>query len=55
VGEDGGPDLCDPPASQHLPLRRRQDWDRIAKDLRPICTAGSEPMAAERFTEFAEK
>ena len=31
----------------------RQDWDRIAKDLRPIYTAVNEPMAAERFTEFA--
>ena len=31
----------------------RQDWDRIAKDLRPIYTAVNEPMAAERVTEFA--
>ena len=31
----------------------RQDWDRIAKDLRPIYTAVNEPMAAERFAEFA--
>lgn len=31
----------------------RQDWDRIAKDLRPIYTAVNEAMAAERFAEFA--
>jgi transposase-like protein len=31
----------------------RQDWDRIAKDLRPIYTAVNEPMARERFAEFA--
>ena len=33
----------------------RQDWDRITKDLRPIYTAVNEPMARERFAEFAEK
>lgn len=31
----------------------RQDWDRIAKDLRPIYTAVNEAMARERFAEFA--
>jgi len=31
----------------------RQDWDAIAKDLRPIYTAVNEPMARERFGEFA--
>jgi transposase-like protein len=31
----------------------RQDWDRIAKDLRPIYTAVNESMARERFGEFA--
>lgn len=31
----------------------RQDWDRIATDLRPIYTAVNEPVAKERFAEFA--
>jgi putative transposase len=33
-------------------LAGRQHWDRIAKDLRPICTAPTEPAAKERFVEF---
>ncbi len=33
----------------------RQDWDAIAKDLRPIYTAVNEAMARERFAEFEEK
>jgi putative transposase len=31
----------------------RKDWDALAKDLRPVYTAPSEPAAAERFEEFA--
>jgi transposase-like protein len=31
----------------------RRDWDALAKDLRPVYTAPSEPAAAERFEEFA--
>jgi putative transposase len=33
----------------------RQDWDKIAKDLRPVYTAPSEAAATERFLEFSEK
>src|SRR3954452_15899746 len=32
----------------------RQDWDRIAKDLRPVYTAPTENAAAARLEEFAE-
>jgi putative transposase len=31
----------------------RKDWDALAKDLRPVYTAPSEPAAAERFEDFA--
>jgi putative transposase len=31
----------------------RQDWDKLAKDLRPVYTAPNEAAAKERFTEFA--
>jgi transposase-like protein len=30
-----------------------RDWDKIAKDLRPVYTAASEAEALERFAEFA--
>ncbi len=33
----------------------RQDWDKAAKDLKPVYTAPSEAAAAERFLEFSEK
>lgn len=32
----------------------RQDWDKIAKDLRPVYTAPTEAAAAARFEEFAQ-
>jgi putative transposase len=32
----------------------RHDWDKIAKDLRPVYTAPTEAAAAARFEEFAE-
>jgi transposase-like protein len=32
----------------------RQDWDKIAKALRPVYTAATEDAATERFVEFAE-
>jgi putative transposase len=32
----------------------RQHWDAIAKGLRPVYTAPTEPAAKERFAEFAE-
>jgi transposase-like protein len=32
----------------------RQDWDRMAKDLRPIYTAVNAEQAADRLQEFAE-
>src|SRR5947209_9189753 len=32
----------------------RQDWDKIAKALKPVCTAPSEAAATERFGEFQE-
>jgi putative transposase len=32
----------------------RQDWDRIAKDLKPVYTAPTEPAAAARFAEFTD-
>src|SRR5262252_6955802 len=31
----------------------RRDWDKLAKDLRPVYTAASEADALERFAEFA--
>ena len=35
-------------------LAGRQDWEKIAKDLRPIYTAINEADAKERFNEFCE-
>lgn len=32
----------------------RQDWDKVAKALEPVCTALSEDAAIERFLEFQE-
>jgi transposase-like protein len=32
----------------------RQDWDKVAKALRPVYTAPSEDAATERFLEFQE-
>jgi putative transposase len=32
----------------------RQDWDRLARDLKPIYTAPTEAAAAARFEEFTE-
>jgi transposase-like protein len=32
----------------------RQDWDKIARSLRPVYTAPTEDAATERFMEFAE-
>jgi transposase-like protein len=32
----------------------RQDWDKIAKLLKPVCTAPTEEAALERFAEFAD-
>ena len=32
----------------------RQDWDKIARDLKPVYTAPTEQAAAARFAEFAE-
>ncbi|MFI7589948.1 IS256 family transposase [Spongisporangium articulatum] len=32
----------------------RHDWEKIAKDLKPVYTAPTEPAAAARFEEFAE-
>ncbi|MYR89860.1 IS256 family transposase [Streptomyces sp. SID685] len=33
----------------------RQDWDKVAKGLKPVYTAPSEAAATERFLEFSEK
>jgi transposase-like protein len=33
----------------------RQDWDGLARDLRPVYTAPNAEMAALRFEEFADK
>jgi putative transposase len=33
----------------------RQDWDKVAKDVKPVYTAPSEAAATERFLEFSEK
>ena len=33
----------------------RQDWDKIARALRPIYTADTTPAAEERFLEFTEE
>ena len=35
-------------------LAGRQDWDALARGLRPIYTAATEPAARERFAEFTE-
>ncbi|MEV0494460.1 transposase [Streptomyces atratus] len=32
----------------------RRDWDKIAKMLKPLCTAATEEAAPERFAEFAD-
>lgn len=32
----------------------RQDWDKIAKLLKPVCTAPAEEAALDRFAEFAD-
>ena len=32
----------------------RQDWDKIARALRPVYTAATEDAATERFMEFAD-
>lgn len=32
----------------------RQDWEKIAKLLRPVCTAPTEEAALNRFAEFAD-
>ncbi|WP_443066572.1 transposase [Streptomyces sp. NBC_01260] len=34
--------------------RPRQDWDKIAKVLKPVYTAATEEAALERFAEFAD-
>lgn len=33
----------------------RQDWDKVAKDLKRVCTAPSAAAATERFLDFSEK
>ncbi|MFI1184660.1 IS256 family transposase, partial [Streptomyces sp. NPDC020799] len=33
----------------------RQDWDKIAKALKPVCTAPTEDAATSRFLEFSEE
>jgi transposase-like protein len=33
----------------------RQDWSKIAKDLKPVHTAPTEAAAFDRFAEFSEK
>jgi len=33
----------------------RRDWDELARDLKPVCTAPNAEMAAARFDEFADK
>ena len=35
-------------------LAGRQDWDALARGLRPIYTAPTAPAARERFAEFTE-
>jgi putative transposase len=32
----------------------RRDWEAIARDLKPVCTAASEAAAAARLDEFLE-
>ena len=55
LAADDRPDLRGPPAAQHRSATpRRQDWDAIAKDLKPVYTAPTEAAALERFAEFAE-
>ena len=47
------PDVHRAPAAQQLPLRRRRDWDAIAKALKPVYTAASEAAALDAFAEFS--
>ena len=35
-------------------LASRHDWDKMARDLRPVYTATNEAAAKERFNEFAQ-
>ena len=47
------PTSAQPPLDpQHVPLRRPRDWEKVARDLRPIYTAVNAGLAATRFTEF---
>jgi putative transposase len=55
VGAGGGADLRDPPDPQHLRYSARQDWDAMAKDLRPVYTAVNADQAQARMDNFAEK
>jgi putative transposase len=38
-----------------FPYASRRDWEALARDLRPVYTAATEPAAAARFDELAEK
>jgi Transposase, Mutator family len=40
--------------ASHLIARTRQEWTRIARDLKPVHTAATEAGAAARFEEFAQ-
>lgn len=48
----GGADLCAAPHPPHVPARWSPALDPIAKALRPVYTAPTEPAAKERFVEF---
>lgn len=42
------------PARNSFRYAARQDWDKIAKLLKPVYTAATEEAALERFAEFAD-
>ncbi|GGW72452.1 hypothetical protein GCM10010381_66510 [Streptomyces xantholiticus] len=47
-------DLRGASAAELFPYAARQDWDKIAKLLKPVYTAPTEEAALERFAEFAD-
>lgn len=55
VAQSGRADMCASPAAQHVRLASRADWDKLAKDLRPIYTAVNEDDAGVRLEECCDK
>jgi hypothetical protein len=43
-----------PSAAELVRYAARRDWDKIAKLLKPVCTAPAEEAALDPFAEFAD-